>query len=814
MEHRVHGGRPGRDRSFCPPVHTRIYQVDFDSFKIKLEKCLQRFDHREKCCLSLYVDYIAMIPGNYELCSGQRVEIGEISASSSGAGKKFLSTFFQVENQEYPIVMVQSQSLNEKDPIVTRVTKVTNEQFRVKLCEESSSWHAQEDVGYIAMETGTGTMCGYNFFSDHLDTSVKDISDEERTSIDISEHFDNDDEVRFIGDMQSFNNDNPANLRCSSPEAKFEVGIENYGITLDYRDEKIAFLAIGGSCGIFAEEVFLDSNEEDSDGDGLNDAEERKIGTDPTNPDTDGDGIDDSRELGMEFPYYDEDNGWEYRTLDPMNEDTDGDDVSDYDEINGNIRYVTDHKEKGYYFSAKRGGESFQIEYFTNPLMKDTDMDGAWDGSDPIPLDYDMDGDGELNHEDMGMLGMNEEEIYTDGGIRLGMGDSDIDSPNSVDGDNDPNSIDEDDDADGMPDEYEEKYGCIKVEGNEVDGEGWQNPWVYNARYALIIIGGGRNTISGSYYNDPAYWNGGIEMYKKLYDDYNYNHNNIYLAYQDYYGEKGEIVGKSHEDSRIDCMAAWGVPDHYDSKDVIMEIGDTITRNDFFFFYATGQSPGSSLFVAGEYFINNDGELTKSDGVSEESINEIDYAKELEYEFDHRLGGNEIIPGRDNPRKYARMCVVLDTCFSARVIPHASGDKRIIITSTREFEFGWTYHKQLIFSHGAGWYKEDDVTKYYWHGFIPGLGRGKAGGIYRPEKSILEAFGAGAISVENFKKIEEEISAPLLEDNGQPSYGVMWGHELSYMNKFVDGKRRYLTYYGPLEEPEWEDGWLAYHTYV
>ena len=59
----------------------------------------------------------------------------------------------------------------------------------------------------------------------------------------------------------------------------------------------------------------------DSDGDGLTDAEEVKLGTDPYKKDTDGDGLSD----------YDEVKLW---LTDPLNPDTDGDGYSDGQEIN------------------------------------------------------------------------------------------------------------------------------------------------------------------------------------------------------------------------------------------------------------------------------------------------------------------------------------------------------------------------------------------------------------------------------------------------------------------------------------------------
>ncbi len=90
----------------------------------------------------------------------------------------------------------------------------------------------------------------------------------------------------------------------------------------------------------------------DTDGDGLTDAEELALGTDPRNPDTDGDGLTDGEEVKT------------YKT-DPLNPDTDYDGLKDGAEV-----YT--HK--------------------TNPLLRDTDNGGVADGHEVIedgtnPLD-------------------------------------------------------------------------------------------------------------------------------------------------------------------------------------------------------------------------------------------------------------------------------------------------------------------------------------------------------------------------------------------------------------------------------------------
>jgi serine/threonine protein kinase len=84
----------------------------------------------------------------------------------------------------------------------------------------------------------------------------------------------------------------------------------------------------------------------DDDGDGLSNAEELKLGTDPEKRDTDGDGLTDYEEVKK------------YKT-NPLAQDSDNDNLSDGVEINGT---------------------------HTNPLNPDTDGDGIPDGVDSAPL--------------------------------------------------------------------------------------------------------------------------------------------------------------------------------------------------------------------------------------------------------------------------------------------------------------------------------------------------------------------------------------------------------------------------------------------
>ncbi len=129
----------------------------------------------------------------------------------------------------------------------------------------------------------------------------------------------------------------------------------------------------------------------DSDGDGITDAEEAKLGTDANSADTDGDGLSD----------YDEIN--EYET-DPLNPDTDGDGLSDGDEVNS---YGTDPNKPDTDGDGLSDGDEVN-KYNTDPNKADSDGDGLSDYDEVMtyntdPNNADSDGNGFTDGQEIEM---------------------------------------------------------------------------------------------------------------------------------------------------------------------------------------------------------------------------------------------------------------------------------------------------------------------------------------------------------------------------------------------------------------------------
>ena len=156
----------------------------------------------------------------------------------------------------------------------------------------------------------------------------------------------------------------------------------------------VSFLLLGGvtlqyGCGTSEEAVQTEAV--DTDGDGLTDAQEADLGTDPNSADTDGDGLSDGAEVNQ------------YGT-DPLKADTDGDGLSDGAEVNSHntdpLKADTDGD------GLSDGAEVNQ--YRTNPLKADTDGDGLNDGAEvnkykTNPNKADTDGDGFTDSQEIEM---------------------------------------------------------------------------------------------------------------------------------------------------------------------------------------------------------------------------------------------------------------------------------------------------------------------------------------------------------------------------------------------------------------------------
>jgi uncharacterized repeat protein (TIGR01451 family) len=201
----------------------------------------------------------------------------------------------------------------------------------------------------------------------------------------------------------------------------------------------------------------------DSDGDGVNDVDELKLGTDPFNKDSDGDGIFDNVELsqtGGSGPFSAIDTDGDGK-IDALDTDSDGDGKLDKDEGTNDL----DGDGKGNWRDPDDDGDGLptatETKIGTDPYKPDTDGDGIGDGvevgSDPNkPLDTDGDGKIDALDDDDDNDGiLTRTEIEDTGACRCA---------DDVDNDGKKNWLDDDADGDGVKDGIEGR--------GDLDGDG------------------------------------------------------------------------------------------------------------------------------------------------------------------------------------------------------------------------------------------------------------------------------------------------------------------------------------------------------
>ncbi len=137
----------------------------------------------------------------------------------------------------------------------------------------------------------------------------------------------------------------------------------------------------------------------DTDGDGLSDAQEKELGTDPKSKDSDKDGLDDWTEVN---------NG-----SNPLKQDSDYDGLTDKQEL----EWGTDPNNPDSDFDGLKDGKEVQLG--THPLTQDTDADGLKDGDEVTaganPLKPDTDGDGLSDLEEVTLFKTDPTLADTDG---------------------------------------------------------------------------------------------------------------------------------------------------------------------------------------------------------------------------------------------------------------------------------------------------------------------------------------------------------------------------------------------------------------
>ncbi|SFL03800.1 Succinylglutamate desuccinylase / Aspartoacylase family protein [Halogranum rubrum] len=218
------------------PCHPRLRRVTASDFECRIEEWAnENGRHYEE-----HSGVFALEPGVHTLADGTKVEAGTVTADTDKTVVRFDERF------DYrPVVLTQAQTVSDSTPVVTRTRGPWTDGFEVYLQMEEAKTgehHDPEQVGWIAIERGTGTI-GDRLFEAGVEKGVR--SSWHR--IEFERTYDN---PVFVAGVQSLNDSQPCGLRyrnlTSSSVDVFVEEEDSADTDRTHGEEDVGYLVIEG----------------------------------------------------------------------------------------------------------------------------------------------------------------------------------------------------------------------------------------------------------------------------------------------------------------------------------------------------------------------------------------------------------------------------------------------------------------------------------------------------------------------------------------------------------------------------------------
>jgi len=220
------------------PAVVRIRNVNSNGFEIRV----QEWDYLDEAHASEIVGYVSMERGSYTLPNGAMVEAGHFETDSA---KKFETVYFDKPFRFVPVVIAAVSSVNEADTVTTRLRNITTTGFEFRMQEQelNAPKHALETVAFIAWEPSFGQIDNLTFEVDR----TLDVVTEKLFTIQYTQAFS--DIPIFLADMQTTNDQDPANLRWKNKDSygidiKADEG-QSRNREMKHRGEVVGYMVFG-----------------------------------------------------------------------------------------------------------------------------------------------------------------------------------------------------------------------------------------------------------------------------------------------------------------------------------------------------------------------------------------------------------------------------------------------------------------------------------------------------------------------------------------------------------------------------------------
>lgn len=219
------------------PATTRVRNVGGDAFELAVEEWLY-LDGRH---LDETAGYLAMDAGSYALADDTALEIGRVRTDHRWASRPLSGAF-----STRPVVFSQAQTVNGTHPVVTRHRDVSPDGIDVRLQEEEARGpHREEDIGYLAVDSGTGALAGHAF-----EAGVRSGVGEQWQTVEFDRTYER---PALIADVQTFRGSNTCgvryrNLTQSTVDLKVEEE-ESRDAETGHLGERVGYLVVDAEAG-------------------------------------------------------------------------------------------------------------------------------------------------------------------------------------------------------------------------------------------------------------------------------------------------------------------------------------------------------------------------------------------------------------------------------------------------------------------------------------------------------------------------------------------------------------------------------------
>jgi len=213
--------------------HPRLREVSNTEFDVAVEEWTYLAGgHVEERTSCLVTDH-----GTYTLEDGTELLAGKVTADDERTSVSFPSSL-----ATDPVVFSDIQTYNDSRPAVVRQQDVSKSGFAVRLQgSERRRAHETEDVGYVAIERGTGTLNDRAFEID-----VESGVDHEWSTIEFDGTYR---EPLFVADLQTFSDPDSSGLRYRNlTESSVEIRVEEERSSDDevvHAEEDVGYLVAG-----------------------------------------------------------------------------------------------------------------------------------------------------------------------------------------------------------------------------------------------------------------------------------------------------------------------------------------------------------------------------------------------------------------------------------------------------------------------------------------------------------------------------------------------------------------------------------------